>query len=71
MACQTEQRVHQSRQRTGKGTTFRVYLPRYTAQTVETEREAAAKTAINRGGTVLVVEDEPSLQVIAKGCWKD
>ena len=50
----------------GKGTTFRVYLPRYAAQAVETEREAAAKTAINRGETVLLVEDEPSLQVMAK-----
>ena len=50
----------------GKGTTFRVYLPRYAAQAVETEQEAAAKTAINRGETVLVVEDEPSLQVMAK-----
>ena len=50
----------------GKGTTFRVYLPRYAAQAVETEREAAAKTAINCGETVLVVEDEPSLKVMAK-----
>lgn len=42
----------------GKGTTFRIYLPRYADQAVVTQREEAAEISLSRGETVLVVEDE-------------
>jgi two-component system, cell cycle sensor histidine kinase and response regulator CckA len=42
----------------GKGTTFRIYLPRYADQAVVTQREKAAEIPPSRGETVLVVEDE-------------
>lgn len=42
----------------GKGTTFRIYLPRYADQAVVTQREKAAEIPLSRGETVLVVEDE-------------
>jgi two-component system cell cycle sensor histidine kinase/response regulator CckA len=42
----------------GKGTTFKIYLPRYADQAVVTQREKAAEIPLSRGETVLVVEDE-------------
>ena len=42
----------------GKGTTFRIYLPRYADQAVVTQWEEAAEIPPSRGETVLVVEDE-------------
>jgi PAS domain S-box-containing protein len=42
----------------GKGTTFRIYLPRYADQAVVTQPEEAAEIPLSRGETVLVVEDE-------------
>jgi two-component system cell cycle sensor histidine kinase/response regulator CckA len=42
----------------GKGTTFRIYLPRYAGQAVVTQREKAAEIPLSLGETVLVVEDE-------------
>lgn len=42
----------------GKGTTFRIYLPRYADQAVVTQREEAAEIPPSHGETVLVLEDE-------------
>ena len=50
----------------GKGTTFRIYLPRYAGQAVDTQRERAAEIPLSHGETVLVVEDEPALLTMAK-----
>jgi two-component system, cell cycle sensor histidine kinase and response regulator CckA len=45
----------------GNGTTFRVYLPRFADQTVETKKETLAEMPQGRGETVLLVEDDPSV----------
>ncbi len=45
----------------GKGTTFRIYLPRHAGQAIDIQREEAAEIPLSRGETVLVVEDEPAL----------
>ncbi len=50
----------------GKGTTFRIYLPRYAGQTIDTPRERTAEIACSRGETVMVVEDEPALLKMSK-----
>jgi len=50
----------------GDGTIFRIYLPRYAGQMVDTQREEAAEIPSGCGETVLVVEDEPSLLTIFK-----
>ncbi len=50
----------------GKGTTFRIYLPRYAGQAVDTHQEKDAEIPLSRGETVLVVEDEPALLTMAK-----
>ena len=50
----------------GKGTTFRIYLPRYAGQAVDTQRERAAEIPLSHGETVLVVEDEPALLTMGK-----
>ena len=44
----------------GKGTTFKIYLPRHAGQAVDTQAESAAEIPLGRGETVLVVEDEPA-----------
>lgn len=56
---------------TGKGTTFRIYLPRYAGQAVDTQRERAAEIPLSRGETVLVVEDEPANLTMAKIMLKE
>jgi PAS domain S-box-containing protein len=56
---------------TGKGTTFRIYLPRYAGQAVDTHRERAAEIPLSRGETVLVVEDEPANLTMAKIMLKE
>jgi len=50
----------------GKGTTFRIYLPRYAGQTGVSPHEGAAEIPLGRGETLLVVEDEPALLTMAK-----
>ncbi len=45
----------------GKGTTFRIYLPRYAGQIVDSQLERAEDIPLGRGETVLLVEDEPAL----------
>lgn len=50
----------------GRGTTIKIYLPRYTgAAPAEKERETLAAPR-GRGETVLVVEDEPSILKLAE-----
>ncbi len=50
----------------GKGTTFRIYLPWYANQGVENRTEMSEDISPSRGETVLVVEDELALLMIAK-----
>jgi CheY-like chemotaxis protein len=50
----------------GQGTTFKIYLPRYVGQAVATQMERAAEIPLSSGETLLVVEDEPALQVMTK-----
>ncbi len=50
----------------GTGTTFRIYLPWHTNQAVETQRDMAEDIPPSCGETVLVVEDELALLMIAK-----
>jgi PAS domain S-box-containing protein len=47
----------------GKGTTFRIYLPRYMGETKEVKAPSAADVPMGRGEMILLVEDE---QVIMK-----
>ena len=42
----------------GNGTTFRIYLPRYLGQTVDTGSKMAAEIPQGQGETILVMEDE-------------
>ncbi|KAF1079202.1 MAG: Sensory box histidine kinase/response regulator [Candidatus Rifleibacterium amylolyticum] len=51
----------------GKGTTFRIYFPRFDGKSVESFLVAKDKAPIGLGETLLVVEDEASiLKLIAK-----
>jgi PAS domain S-box-containing protein len=55
----------------GKGTTFRIYLPRCADQVVETQRERIEEIPLGRGETVLLVEDEPALLNMGKMMLKE
>jgi PAS domain S-box-containing protein len=50
----------------GKGTTFRIYLPRYAGEVVDARPEKAVEIPLGNGETVMVVEDEPSILVVEK-----
>ena len=50
----------------GKGTTFKIYLPRYVGQIVEDQMASATPIPKGRGETVLVVEDEVSILKLAE-----
>ncbi len=45
----------------GKGTTFRIYLPRHVGEVKATRNKAAGGVPLGRGETVLLVEDEPAM----------
>jgi two-component system, cell cycle sensor histidine kinase and response regulator CckA len=45
----------------GRGTTFRIYLPRHAAKAVPTAKTAGAETIAPGHETILLVEDEPSI----------
>ncbi len=45
----------------GKGTTFRIYLPRHTGEAGKREAENVTEIPPSRGETVLLVEDEPAI----------
>jgi two-component system sensor histidine kinase EvgS len=57
----------------GKGTIFRIYLPRYTGQSQEinTVLETEAEIPHGHGETVLVVEDEPAILTMCKIMLED
>lgn len=50
----------------GKGTIFRVYLPRHVGQAADTQRESKVEIPRGHGETVLLVEDEPALLTMGK-----
>jgi PAS domain S-box-containing protein len=50
----------------GRGSTFKIYLPRYQGQECTEEEEAQTEPAKSRGETVLLVEDEPAVKILAK-----
>jgi len=50
----------------GKGTTFKIYLPRYSDQAVNAPRARVEEIPVGHGETVLVVEDELALLTIDK-----
>jgi len=49
----------------GKGTTFKIYLPRHTVHVAAVDRESVATIPRGQGETVLVVEDEPAILKMA------
>jgi PAS domain S-box-containing protein len=50
----------------GEGTTFKIYLPRYSGKTAHAPAEAPAESATGGPETVLLVEDEPMLLELAQ-----
>lgn len=50
----------------GAGTTFRVYLPRHTGDTVPVVEEQPVAAVSRQGETVLVVEDDPFIRKLAR-----
>ncbi|EKD82315.1 MAG: PAS/PAC sensor hybrid histidine kinase [uncultured bacterium] len=50
----------------GVGTTFSIYLPRYTGSMVDRQQENGEATVVGCGETVLIVEDEPALLPLIK-----
>ncbi len=50
----------------GKGTTFRIYLPRHTGGVEELKIGAQPETPLAQGETVLIVEDEASVLGLAR-----
>ena len=49
-----------------KGTTIKIYLPRYMGKTVEAQRESVQESPLSRGETVLLVEDDKSILKIGE-----
>ena len=45
----------------GKGTTLKIYLPRYAGQPVASQPESVVEIPLGQGETVLVAEDEPAI----------
>jgi len=50
----------------GKGTTFRIYLPQHVEQAAASAQTKALDIPVSQGETVLVVEDEPVLLMMAQ-----
>jgi PAS domain S-box-containing protein len=50
----------------GRGTTFKIYLPRFQGEVVEVKREEVLEIPQAKGETVLIVEDEPSILAMGK-----
>jgi two-component system, cell cycle sensor histidine kinase and response regulator CckA len=50
----------------GKGTTFKVYLPRVDAE-VDTPRDIDPPTALHGSETILLVEDDDQVRLVARG----
>ena len=45
----------------GRGTTFRIYLPRYTGDITDVKKTVAVDAPDSKGETVLIVEDDPAI----------
>ncbi len=56
---------------TGKGTTFKIYLPCYATETVPVPVEGPAQTAKGGTETILLVEDEPWILDLSKALLED
>ncbi|MDA3897465.1 MAG: GAF domain-containing protein [Desulfobacteraceae bacterium] len=54
----------------GKGTTFRIYLPRHQGKIVEIQDESPAEIPHSRGETVLIVEDDLQILKLARQILK-
>ncbi|HER63500.1 MAG TPA: PAS domain-containing sensor histidine kinase [Desulfobacteraceae bacterium] len=50
----------------GKGTTFKIYLPRHVGEAEESRAEIVTQAPKGRGETVLLVEDEPAIMEMAR-----
>jgi len=50
----------------GKGSTFRIYLPRFAGQAIEPAAENRMEVPKSRGETVLLVEDEPTILSVGR-----
>lgn len=50
----------------GRGTTFRIYLPRHAATSASAPQPETAQNGTGSRGTVLVVEDEPAILSVVK-----
>ena len=50
----------------GKGTTFRIYFPFYSADSIEVEAHDSAQIPLGRDETILIVEDEVSILKLAQ-----
>ncbi len=57
----------------GRGTTMRLYLPRYvgTANAADVPAEAAAAPRAGQGETVLIVDDEPTVRMLVAEVLED
>ena len=55
---QAKRGIHRRDSEPGKGTTFKIYLPRFVGEAAEAEAENTAETPKGRRETVLLVEDE-------------
>ena len=55
----------------GRGTTFKMYLPRFTGGAVEPAAESTAETPQGRGETVLLVEDEALNLSVSRAMLED
>jgi len=50
----------------GKGTTFKIYLPRHTGEMVYADKMISEEIPAGQGETILIVEDEASILKLAK-----
>jgi PAS domain S-box-containing protein len=50
----------------GKGSSFRIYIPRYVETTIETQTTASAESVLRGDEVILLVEDEPTLLQMSK-----
>jgi DNA-binding NtrC family response regulator len=55
----------------GKGTTFKIYLPRHMGQVVEEHGAVSGEALKGHGETVLVVEDEKSILTLVQAILND
>jgi PAS domain S-box-containing protein len=55
----------------GKGTTFKIYLPRYATETVPVPAEGPAQASKGGTETILLVEDEPWILDLSKALLED